>query len=400
MLSLITAIFCIGFVAYEVRRRSQLLRGFSGPLGLPIVGNLWHIGNDSAETYRRWSKIYGDVFQVQLGSIPVIVVNSAAAAKVIFGRNASAVSSRPEFYTFHKIVSDTSGTTIGTAPYNDSLKKRRRLAASALNKPSVQTYVPQLDMETRIFIDELWQEGKKGALAINPIPMIQRLNMSLTLTMNWGRRMEDSQNDLFPEITHVEDEISKFRRTNANLQDYIPILRLNPFSADSSKAREYRTRRDKYMRALDRELHEKMEAGTDKPCIQTNVLKEGGVDLTEREMTSINVTMLAAGLDTMISAVTWGMVCLVANPEIQMAARKAIREHYTVAEPLCDADDDEGCKYVSGLVKEILRHYTMARLNLPRRTVKDFVYEDKLIPAGSILFLNAWACNHGTVVCL
>ena len=37
----------------------------------------------------------------------------------------------------------------------------------------------------------------------------------------------------------------------------------------------------------------------------------------------------------------------------------------------------------------------MARLSLPRKSTQDFEYEGKLIPKGTILFLNAHACNMG-----
>ena len=37
----------------------------------------------------------------------------------------------------------------------------------------------------------------------------------------------------------------------------------------------------------------------------------------------------------------------------------------------------------------------MARLSLPRESTQDFEYEGKLIPKGTILFLNARACNLG-----
>ncbi|XP_044714414.1 cytochrome P450 [Hirsutella rhossiliensis] len=99
--------------------------------------------------------------------------------KAIFGQNAQAMSSRPEFYTFIRhILSDTAGTTIGTSPYSDSLKRRRKGAASALNKPSVQTYVSHLDVETRDFIKELYTYGEAGTAPTDPMPMIQRLSLS------------------------------------------------------------------------------------------------------------------------------------------------------------------------------------------------------------------------------
>lgn len=38
--------------------------------------------------------------------------------------------------------------------------------------------------------------------------------------------------------------------------------------------------------------------------------------------------------------------------------------------------------------------YSIARLSLPRRTIRDLMYEEKLVPEGTIMFLNAWACNR------
>ena len=40
----------------------------------------------------------------------------------------------------------------------------------------------------------------------------------------------------------------------------------------------------------------------------------------------------------------------------------------------------------------------MLRLALPRATVKDITHEGKLIPAGTTIFLNAWACNMDPAV--
>jgi 3-hydroxyphenylacetate 6-hydroxylase len=84
-------------------RRTARVPGLSGPAGFPLIGNLWQIRVNAAEKYRDWSRVYGGVYQIQLGNVPVVVVNTAAAAKTLFGQNAQALSSRPEFYTFHKV---------------------------------------------------------------------------------------------------------------------------------------------------------------------------------------------------------------------------------------------------------------------------------------------------------
>ena len=97
----------LSLLAYEIARWVVRVPNFSGPRGSPVVGNLWQIyGKDAPLQYRDWSRKYGPVYQVQLGSIPILVVNTAAAAKAIFTQNSHATASRPEFYTFHKVCDE------------------------------------------------------------------------------------------------------------------------------------------------------------------------------------------------------------------------------------------------------------------------------------------------------
>ncbi|KAF2164989.1 hypothetical protein M409DRAFT_67662 [Zasmidium cellare ATCC 36951] len=377
----------------EILRSKARLPSFPGPRGLPLIGNIADIRLNAAEKYRQWTKTHGAVYQIQLGNIPVIVVNSADAAKAVFGQNSQALSSRPIFYTFHKVLSNTAGTTIGTSPFSESLKRRRKGAASALNKPSVATYVQHLDIETLAFAREAFKYGDAGRKAVDPMPLIQRLSLSLSLTLNWGTRMGDSENALFHEITEVEEEISRFRSTTGNLQDYIPLLRLNPFSFGTRKAAEMRRRRDVYLTKLNKDLDDRMEKGTHKPCIQANVILDKEAKLNKEELTSISLTMLSGGLDTVTTLMQWAIALLGQRPDVQRKAIGEIRKIYGEERMLCDEEDDMECAYVMALVKECLRYYTVLRLALPRATVRDITYQGKLIPAGTTIYLNAWACN-------
>ena len=90
-------------ISNEYVRNAARLKGFNGPPGLPLIGNIWDIRTNAAERYRQWSKRFGGVYQIQLGNIPIVVVNDAASAKVIFGHHSQALASRPETYTFHKV---------------------------------------------------------------------------------------------------------------------------------------------------------------------------------------------------------------------------------------------------------------------------------------------------------
>lgn len=95
-------LFCY-VILYEAHRYRVRVKGLRGPPGWPIVGNIWDIRKLAAQKYVEWSKKYGDVYQVQLGHTPVVVVNSAAAAKKLWLSNSQALASRPQAYTFHKV---------------------------------------------------------------------------------------------------------------------------------------------------------------------------------------------------------------------------------------------------------------------------------------------------------
>ncbi|OAL27057.1 hypothetical protein AYO20_09865 [Fonsecaea nubica] len=383
-------------VINELIRYSVRLPGIPGPVGLPLVGNLWSIRKNAAEQYRIWSKRYGAVYQVSLGNVPIIVVNSAESGRGLFGQHTSALSSRPEFYTFHKEkVLTGAATTVGTTPYSDSLKRRRKVTATALNRPSAQRYVAHLDLETREFCKDLLVEGQWGKKAFDCYPSAQRLSLSLALTTNWGIRMESRDDRLFNEVIEVEDQVSRFRSVTGNLQDYIPLLRLKPFNQTVMKAKSTRRRQDAYLDQLNRGLLDRMEKGIQSPCIQETIINDPDVRLNEEEVTSINLTMISGGLDTVTTAVAWLIAVLAKRPDIQEAAHEAIQELHGAGSPLCDANDDQKIPYIVALVKEGLRMYTVLRLNLPRTSIKDITYDGMIFPKGTTFFLNAHACNMG-----
>jgi len=160
-----------------------------------------------------------------------------------------------------------------------------------------------------------------------------------------------------------------------------------------------RDRRDVYLHKLNKDLDDRMEKGTHKPCIQANVILDKEAKLNTAELTSISLTMLSGGLDTVTTLVAWSVELLATRPDVQEKALREIRKvHPEEEEVLCDAEDDQKCAYVVALVRECLRYYTVLRLALPRASVQDVTYEGKLIPAGTVIFLNAWACNMDSAV--
>ncbi|TVY59463.1 3-hydroxyphenylacetate 6-hydroxylase [Lachnellula cervina] len=402
----------IGFVVAvylvfnEWTRYQARLKGLKGPRGLPVIGNLYQVHNiPAAEKYRLWVKEYGDVYQIQLGNTPIVVINSAAAAKSLLLTQTSALNSRPMFHVFHKIITK-SVLSIGTSPWDDSCKRRRKAAATALNRAKTADYLPILKLETTEFIRDLWRVGKSGTLAVDPTPITHRLSLNLSLTLNYGFRAESAKaletSPLLLEIMHIETEIGKLRSTGSNYSNYIPALRGWDSLVESlgsgkgnAYAKEIGRRRLEYNKVLLNSLKERIENGNDKPCIQGNVLKDPEAsNLTEEELLSISLSMMA-GAETTTPTIGWGILLLSQRPDLQKKAYQAIKDSgITEHDPFSPTE----VPYLKAFTKEVLRYYTPLRLALPKATSGNAVWEGHVIPKNTMVFLNSWSCNRDPAV--
>ncbi|KAI5817899.1 phenylacetate 2-hydroxylase [Pyronema omphalodes] len=380
---------------YAYSTNTPKIKGLPEVPGLPFLGSLLAIGDCHARKALEWSKTYGPVFQVRLGRRRVVFANTFQSVSHLWITQQSALISRPELYTFHNVVSSSQGYTIGTSPWSESVKRRRKAAATALNRPSVASYMPIIDLESAASIRELLDDTHHGQTAIDPSPYFQRFALNTSLTLNYGFRIKGNINDeQLKEIIEVERKVSNLRSTSNNWQDYLPILRW--FGSKNSEAEEMRRRRDRYMENLLSELKERIAKGTDKPCITGNVLKDPETKLNNEELKSICLTMVSAGLDTVPGNLIMGLAYLSTphGQEIQQKAYAAIMEQYPDYSAWEACIKEEKVKYITALVKEVLRFWTVIPICLPRVNIQPLEFNGVQIPAGTTFLMNAYAADY------
>lgn len=86
--------------------------GLPEPAGASLIyGHLPLLGRDHASKAEHIARENSwPIFQVRLGCKRVVILNGFQAARDWLVINHSATITRPMFYTFHKVVSKTSGT--------------------------------------------------------------------------------------------------------------------------------------------------------------------------------------------------------------------------------------------------------------------------------------------------
>ncbi|KAK5705584.1 hypothetical protein LTS12_028267, partial [Elasticomyces elasticus] len=220
-----TCLLLLLLLRYLNRTDVPKIKGLPEIPGVPIFGNLLQLGDKHATVTGKWAKQYGPVFQVRMGNRRIVFANSFDSVRQLWIKDQSALVSRPTFHTFHSVVSSSQGFTIGTSPWDESCKRRRKAAATALNRPAVQSYMPIIDLESTMSIKELLRDSENGTMDVNPTAYFQRFALNTSLTLNYGFRIAGNVNDeLLQEIVVVERGVSNFRSTSNNWQDYIPLM--------------------------------------------------------------------------------------------------------------------------------------------------------------------------------
>ena len=107
------------------------------------------------------------------------------------------------------------------------------------------------------------------------------------------------------------------------------------------------------------------------------------------EIKSICLTMVSAGLDTVPGNLIMTIGYL-SSPDGQIIQQRAFTE-ISLAYPDGDAWlkclTEEKVPYITALVKETLRFWTVIPISLPRQSIKDVPWGNTVIPAGTTFYM-------------
>ncbi|KAF2832777.1 cytochrome P450 [Ophiobolus disseminans] len=389
---------------YKLLTRTDIrhIRGIPEiPGALPITGHLTQLGDDHATVCEKWWRQYGhSVFQIRLGNTRAVIVSSFDDCKKILVSNSQGLIDRPKLYTFHGVISSTQGFTIGSSPWDESCRNKRKAASTTLSKAMMKNYYNMFDVESYCIVRDL-QRDSKGGTEISIRPYIQRYALNTTLTLCYGIRMDEVYDDLLREILHVGSAISLLRSASENYQDYIPILRYLPNNEKNRRSKELRERRDKYLNELLDKVRDMIKEGTDKPCISAAILKDEETRLTGVEVSSICLSLVSGGFET-IPGTLVSCIGSLSTPEGQKSQEKAYQEIMKmypdgkINDAWASDFEKESVPYLNAIVKEAGRYYTVSNMSLPRKTMSDVRWGEAVIPKGTMVLINAQAGNHDT----
>lgn len=235
LVALTTACLVYLVVRYFRSDVPEGLRRLPGPRALPIIGNVLEVGRRPYLSLTAMRKRYGDVFQIRLGMLPVIVLSGAETVRQALVKQGEEFSSRPDLYTF-RFISEGKSLAFSTDQAG-VWSARRKLAYNALRSFStLQGTTPEYSC---ILEEHICEEG--GALikqlhsvmkadgSFDPYRHIVVSVANVICGMCFGRRYDYNDQELVGLVTTS----SEFGEVvgSGNPADFIPALRFLPSKA-------------------------------------------------------------------------------------------------------------------------------------------------------------------------
>lgn len=147
-----------------------------------------------------------------------------------------------------------------------------------------------------------------------------------------------------------------------------------------------------------RKVREMIRNGTDKPCISAAILKDEETKLTAVEVSSICLSRVSGGFETILGTLT-ACIGSLSTPEGQVWQERAyedIMRHYPdIRKAWMSSHQEEKIPYINAVIKEAGRYYTVSAMSLPRKTATEINWNGARIPAKTMVLINAQAANDG-----
>nr|ABZ88706.1 cytochrome P450 1A1 [Mugil cephalus] len=375
-----------------------------GPKPLPIIGNVLEMGSRPYLSLSEMSKRYGDVFQIQIGMRPVVVLSGNETVRQALIKQGDEFAGRPDLYSF-RFINDGKSLAFSTDKAG-VWRARRKLAYSALRTfATLEGTTPEYScvLEEHICkeadypIKQL-DSAMKADGSFDPFRYIVVSVANVICGMYFGRRYDHNDQELLG-LVNLSDEFVQVVGSG-NPADFIPILQYLP----NQTMKKFVGINDRFINFVQKIVTEhyatynkdNIRDITDSlidHCEDRKLDENANVQISDEKVVGIVNDLFGAGFDTISTALSWSVMYLVTYPEIQERLYEELKEKVGVDRTPVLADRNN-LPLLEAFILEIFRHSSFLPFTIPHCTTKDTSLNGYFIPKDTCVFINQWQINH------
>ncbi|GJE96481.1 cytochrome P450 [Phanerochaete sordida] len=379
---------CLLAVLFRPRRRYP-----PGPKGLPVIGNIFDMPRKHAWVENRDIALdYGsDVIHYEVLGTHFVVLNSAASVQDLLEKRSSVYSDRHETVMINELTGW--GRAIPFMQHNDEWREHRKLIQQDFRPTRASQYNPQQTKAVRRLLLSLLD---------SPHYFEEHLRFMANATILDVLYALDVDPD-DPLITTVDEALGALMKISSSvfIVDIFPVLARLPSWLPGAGFKRQAARWKTFVEAMFDQPYARYKESTlteaSRPCFAANLLPtfDAAADSAGREevFKTLAGTAFVGTSDTIPATLSAFVLAMTIFPEAQVAAQEELDKLLDMKR-LPEIQDREALPQVTAIVYEALRWHPAGPMVLPHRLTTDDEYRGYHLPAGTVVFGNAWAILH------
>ncbi|KAJ6393729.1 hypothetical protein OIU77_023044 [Salix suchowensis] len=367
-----------------------------GPYPWPILGNILQLGNKPHISLTHFSKIYGPLFSLRLGTQLVVVGSSQAAAIAILKTHDRILSGRHVPHMAPSKSSELNKLSLGwVVECNEKWKYLRTVCKSELfSLKALESQARTRERKAKEMVGFI-NKMEGNVVKIREIATATVFNMLSNILVSRDLiSLEHESED--GGMSSVLKDIARLAST-PNISDFYPILGPLDLQGLRKKTMELHRRSFNMCEAIIQERREGEgkgdgpDASRRRDFLDTLLLNGSSDD----QINTLLMELLSAGTDTSSSTIEWTMAELIKNPRCLQKVQEEIAG-------VINMDRDTGFKeshlpqlpYLQACIKETLRLHPPGPFLLPHRAIDSCQVMNYTIPKNTQVLVNYWAIGR------
>ncbi|KAG9329244.1 hypothetical protein JZ751_006429 [Albula glossodonta] len=358
---------CVVYLLLRLFRSNipEGLQRLPGPKPFPIIGNVLEVGANPHLSLTAMSKQYGHVYQIQIGTRPVVVLSGSETVRQALIKQGEEFASRPDLYSF-QFIND--GKSLAFSSDQAGVwRARRKLAMNALR--SFSTLEGNDAGYSCILEEHVSKEGvclveRLGAVmeasgSFDPFRHIVVSVANVICGMCFGKRYSHDDQELV-NLVNMSDEFGQVTGSG-NPADFIPFLRFLP-SRTMKAFMDINARFNAFVQKINN-IRDITDSLIDH-CEDRKLDENSNVQISDEKIVGIVNDLFGAGFDTISTGLSWAVVYLVAYPEIQEKLHQEMK-NVVGMERTPRLSDKPNLPYLEAFILEIFRHSSFVPFTIP-----------------------------------
>ncbi|XP_053442283.1 cytochrome P450 2D6-like isoform X2 [Nycticebus coucang] len=355
-----------------------------GPMPLPGLGNLLQVDfQDISYCFSKLQRRFGDVYSLQLGWTPVVVLNGLVAVREALVKHNEDTADRPPTPILEYLGFGPRSEGIFQARYGPAWREQRRFSVSTLRlfglgKKSLEQWVTEeASCLCAAFADH----------AGRPFSPSESLNKAVTNVMaslTYGRRFEYDDPRFLRLLTLMNEVLLEQSSFLIQMLNFIPVLLRIP-----GLVHKVIPRQREFMALLDELVTEhRMTWDPAQPprdltdAFLAEVEKAKGnpeSSFNDENLRLVVSDLFSAGMVTTSTTLVWALLLMILHPDVQRRVQQEIDEVIgQVRRP--EMSDQAHMPFTTAVIHEVQRFGDIVPLGVPHMTSRDIEVQGFLIP--------------------